>query len=196
MSKPYVFICFDTENPIDPESDDALLRLAQIYHSAGLPACFFFVGQKARVLRERGRKDVLNALRGHEIEYHGNYGFEFPEPALVYGNRDVWDEAVQKGFMYETPGLQDIAEITGQFPVATCQHSNNHSPATTYAMNQAGVKVWNGGLGAPLEGPGWILGMFVLGRHSRTVSSQGSWVSGFQFNPEHPDRKPPTMEPT
>jgi len=195
MSKPYVFICFDTENPIDPESDDALLRLAQIYHSAGLPACFFFVGQKARVLRERGRKDVLDALRGHEIEYHGNYGFEFPEPALVYGNRDAWDEAVQKGFMYETPGLQDIAEITGQFPVATCQHSNNHSPATTYAMNQAGVKVWNGGLGAPLEGPGWILGMFVLGRHSRTVSSQGSWVSGFQYNPEHPDRKPPTMEP-
>lgn len=99
MAKPYVFICFDTENPISPESDDALLRLAQIYHDAGLPACFFFVGQKTRVLRTRGRKDILDALRGHEIEYHGNFGFEFPEPALVYGNRDPWDEAVQKGFM-------------------------------------------------------------------------------------------------
>jgi hypothetical protein len=195
MSKPYIFICFDAEDPINPESDDALLRLAQIYHSAGLPACFFMAGEKARVLRERGRKDVLDALRGHEIEYHGNYWFEYPEPALVYGNRDPWDEAVQKAFMYETPGLRDIAEITGQFPVATCQHQNNHSPATTHAMCQAGVKVWNGGLGAPLEGLGWILGMFVVGRHSRGVSSQGSWNSGFQFDPDQPGLHPPAMNP-
>ena len=27
MSKPNVFICFDTEDPINPEADDALLRL-------------------------------------------------------------------------------------------------------------------------------------------------------------------------
>ena len=194
MSKPYVFICFDTEDPVNPEADDALLRLARIYHSAGIPASFFMVGEKARVLRERERKDVVDALRGHEIAYHGNYGFEFPEPALVYGNRDDWDTAVKKAFTYEIPGLQDVAEITGQFPVATCQHDNNHSPATTHALCQAGVKVWNGGLGAPLEGFGWILGMLVIGRHSRTVSNQGSWVSGFQFDPDTPRQAPPIMD--
>src|SRR5262245_51375731 len=96
MSPPYVFLCFDTEDPINPEADDALLQLARLYHDAGLPACFFMVGEKARVLRERGRKEVIEALRGHEIDYHGNYWFEYPEPALVYGNRDPWDVAVQK----------------------------------------------------------------------------------------------------
>ena len=31
MNKPNVFLCFDTEDPINPEADDALLRLAQGY---------------------------------------------------------------------------------------------------------------------------------------------------------------------
>jgi hypothetical protein len=194
MPKPYVFICFDTEDPINPEADDVLLRLAQTYDRAGVPACFFMVGEKARVLRARGRKDVLDALRKHEIDYHGNHWFEFPEPALVYGNRDPWDDAVRKGLEYEAPGIQDVAEITGQFPVATCQHQNNHSPATTHAMRLSGVQVWNGGLGAKLDGLGWILGMFTVGRHSRAVSSQGSW-GGFQFDPDRPNRRPARMDP-
>jgi hypothetical protein len=194
MAKPYVFIGFDTEDPINPAADDVLLRLAQVYSKAGIPACFFMVGEKARVLRSRGRKDVLSALRDHEIEYHGNHWFEYPEPALVYGNRDPWELAVEKGRSIETPGLQDVAEITGQFPVATCQHQNNHSPATTHAMQQSGVKVWNGGLGAKLDGIGWIMNLFVVGRHSRTISSQGSWGI-FQFDPDRPNRRPGTMNP-
>lgn len=194
MSKPYVFIAFDTEDPINPESDDALLRLAQTYDKAGVPACFFMVGEKARILRERGRKDVLDALRKHEIDYHGNHWFEYPEPALVYGNRDPWDIAVRKGLECEAPGIQDVAEITGQFPVATCQHQNNHSPATTHAMRLSGIQVWNGGLGAKMDGLGWILGMFTVGRHSHAVSGQGSWGS-FQFDPDRPGRQPRKMDP-
>lgn len=194
MAKPYVFIAFDTEDPINPEADDALLRLAQTYDKAGVPACFFMVGEKARVLRSRGRRDVLDALRNHEIDYHGNYWFEYPEPALVYGNRDPWDDAVRKGLEYEAPGIQDVAEITGRFPVATCQHQNNHSPATTHAMRLTGIQVWNGGLGARLDGLGWVLGMLTVGRHSRAVSSQGGW-GRFQLDPDRPNRKPRKMDP-
>jgi hypothetical protein len=195
MSKPNVFICFDTEDPINPEADDALLRLARLYEKAGIQACYFMVGEKARMLRERGRKDVLDALKKHEIDYHGNYAFEYPEPALVYGNRDPWDLALRKGRMYETPGIQDVTEICGQFPVATCQHQNNHSPATSVAMQQAGIRVWNGGLGAPLDEVGWVMGALVVGRHSRVVSGQGSWPQGFQYDPDRPRRRPSTMDP-
>lgn len=195
MNKPNVFICFDTEDPINPEADDALLRLARLYEKAGIQACYFMVGEKARMLRDRGRKDVLDALKKHEIDYHGNYAFEYPEPALVYGNRDPWDLALRKGRMYETPGIQDVAEICGQFPVATCQHQNNHSPATSVAMQQAGIRVWNGGLGAPLDTVGWVMGALVVGRHSRVVSSQGSWSKGFQYNPDRPRKRPSTMNP-
>ena len=57
MDKPYVFICFDTEDAVNPQADNALLRLAQTYDRAGLPACFFMVGEKARMLRARSRKE-------------------------------------------------------------------------------------------------------------------------------------------
>ncbi|MBM4087326.1 MAG: hypothetical protein FJ272_21250, partial [Planctomycetes bacterium] len=184
--KTPVFICFDTEDAVNPEADDAALRLARIYSKAGIPACFFMVGEKARVLRERGRKDVLDALREHEIDYHGNFWFEFPEPACVYGERLPWDEAVAMAHAIETPGLNDVADICGQFPVATCQHQHNHSPQTSWAMRQAGVRVWNGGLGAPSPGPAWVMDMFVVSRASRGVSTQGSWPCNFQSDPLDP----------
>jgi hypothetical protein len=192
MTKPYVFLSFDTEDPIHPESDDALLQLARLYHDAGLPACFFLVAEKARVLRERGRRDVLDALAGHEIDYHGNYWFEFPELAMVYGNRDSWEEAAAKARTYEVPGLCDVAEITGHFPVATTQHQNNHSPATTYALRQAGVKVWNHGLGGELPGIGWVMDMLTVPRRGCNMSSQGSWGQ-YQYDPDEPARLPTTM---
>jgi hypothetical protein len=192
MPKPYVFLCFDTEDPINPESDDALLQLARLYEDAGLQACFFLVAEKARILRERGRKDVVDALQNHEIDYHGNYWFEYPELALVYGNEDRWSDAVGKARTYETPGLCEIAEITGRFPVATVQHQNNHSPATTHALQQAGVRVWNGGLGGELDGIGWVMNLLTLGRKMRSVSSQGSWGE-FQIDPDEPQRLPEPM---
>ncbi|NCQ28387.1 hypothetical protein GW813_06005 [bacterium] len=68
-----MFVGFDAEDPVNPEADDALLRLCRIYEKAGIAAGFFLAGEKARVLRARGRKDVLDALKQHEICYHGNY---------------------------------------------------------------------------------------------------------------------------
>ncbi|MBT3270377.1 hypothetical protein HN371_24755 [Candidatus Poribacteria bacterium] len=194
MGKPYVFIAFDTEDSVNPAADDALLNLARVFDEASLPASFFMVGEKARVLRDRGRRDVIESLRPHEIAYHGNHWLEFPEPALVYGNRDPWETAVGKAVEYEAPGVRDVAEITGRFPVAFCQHDANHSPATTHALRQSGIRVWNGGLGGPLEGIGWIMDMLVVGRNSRAVSLQGSW-SGVDIDPDEPDRAPETMIP-
>lgn len=54
----------DVEDVCYPDSDDAL---------------------KARTLRRRGRRDVIAALRPHEICYHGNYFGDFPEPANPKG---------------------------------------------------------------------------------------------------------------
>lgn len=193
--KPNVFVCFDTEDAINPRADDAALRLAQIFGRVGIRAGFFMVGEKARVLRERGRKDVLDALREHEMDYHGNYWFEFPEPALIYGERLAWDEAVEKAFTIETPGLNDVAEICGQFPVATCQHQNNHSLPTTWAMRRSGVRVWNGGLGAPLPEPAWVMDLLVVSRAGHAVSNQTTGGDGYQTDPLKSGAPVPPCDP-
>lgn len=188
-----VFIGFDVEDPIHPESDDAVMRLARDLADVGAPGCFFMVGEKARVLRERGRRDVIEALAEHEIDYHGNYWFEYPELAMVYGERLSWDDGVRKALDIELPGVHQVAEIMGQFPTAWVQHQGNTSPQTAYALRQAGVRCWNGGFGGASE-PLWVMDIFAVPRAGHAISIQGRW-GGFQFDPLDPDRTPPACNP-
>jgi hypothetical protein len=115
-----VIFAFDVEDPLDPADDDATLQLCRIFTEEEVPVSLFIAGEKARMFRQRGRYDVIEALRPHEICYHGNYWAEFPEAALEYGQRLPWDEAVRLALSIEAPGLHDVSEITGQFPVAWC----------------------------------------------------------------------------
>ena len=52
------------------EDHDSLLRLAKLLTAKKIRGSFCMVGEKARVLRERGRTDVLKALEPHEIGFH------------------------------------------------------------------------------------------------------------------------------
>jgi hypothetical protein len=66
----YWLLWFDTEDYIDPASDDAALRLAKELDAMGVRATFKIVGEKARVWEERGRRDVISAVALHDIGYH------------------------------------------------------------------------------------------------------------------------------
>ncbi|NUQ00497.1 MAG: hypothetical protein HUU35_11650, partial [Armatimonadetes bacterium] len=171
-----VFLSFDTEDPIHPESDDALLRLCRTLSEAGVPGNFFMVGEKARLLRERGRRDVLAALAEHEVDYHGNWWFEFPDNAMEYGDELSWDEAIDYGTRIELSGLHDVAEITGQWPTAWVQHQNNVAAIMPELFRRLGVRVWNGGFGSgPLAG--WLMDQLVITRHGHVMDLQGSWAT-------------------
>ena len=51
----YVTLWFDTEDYILPQDDDATKRLAEMLTRLGVRATFKVVGEKARVLEQRGR---------------------------------------------------------------------------------------------------------------------------------------------
>ena len=55
----YVVLWFDTEDYIEPSADDAALRIASDLRALGVRATFKVVGEKARVLESRGRRDVI-----------------------------------------------------------------------------------------------------------------------------------------
>src|SRR6185369_12547596 len=78
----YVVLWFDTEDYIEPAADDAALRIATDLEKLGVRATFKVVGEKARVLESRGRRDVIRALAQHDIGYHSNYHSIQPTPAL------------------------------------------------------------------------------------------------------------------
>lgn len=164
-----VVFAFDVEDVIHPESDEAALRLCRIFSEEEVPVSLFIAGEKARALRRRGRRDVIEAMRPHEICYHGNYWGDFPEPALSYGTRLSFDEAVRFALQVELPGLHDVAEITGQYPVAWCCHQAQQCLPLQYAYKLAGVRCWAGGP------RGWIMNWLSWGRSNCALSNQGSW---------------------
>src|SRR5262245_44216975 len=78
----YVVLWFDTEDYIEPAADDAALNIARDLTEQGVRATFKIVGEKARVMEQRGRWDVMRALASHEIGYHSNFHSIPPAPAV------------------------------------------------------------------------------------------------------------------
>lgn len=185
-----VVFAYDVEDVYNPTSDDALLEICRIHTEEEVPASMFVAAEKARCIRERGRRDVLDALARRdliEISYHGNYWGDFPEPALKYGAEMPFDEAVEFALHVEAKGLHDVAEITGQFPVAWCCHQAQQSLPQQYAMKLAGVRCWAGGP------RGWIMNWLSWPRSNCTVSNQGD--CSMEYNPLEPDEEKPVAHP-
>src|SRR5437660_443970 len=76
-----VILWFDTEDYLLPADDDAAKRLAEMLTARNIHATFKVVGEKARVLEQRHRTDVIEALRLHTIAYHSNFHSVHPAPA-------------------------------------------------------------------------------------------------------------------
>ena len=72
----YIVLWFDTEDYILPQSDDAAKRIAVFLTQQGVPATFKVVGEKARVLQQRQRQDVISAIAQHEI----GLSLQYPQP--------------------------------------------------------------------------------------------------------------------
>ena len=76
-----VILWFDTEDYLLPADDDACKRLADMLTARKIRATFKLVGEKARVMEQRGRRDAIDALKQHDIGYHSNFHSVHPTPA-------------------------------------------------------------------------------------------------------------------
>jgi hypothetical protein len=167
-----VILWFDTEDYILPESDDAALNLATWLSEQGVHATFKVVGEKARVLEKRGRKDVLAALQKHEIGYHSNWHSIPPTPAQ-YLNECGWEDGIAEFTRREKPGFEDVARILGQRPTCYGQPGSSWAPQTHAALYQWGVPIYlDAGSHINLNGrPFWyggVLNFYKLTHQLRT----------------------------
>ncbi len=133
----YVSFWFDTEDFILPASDDAAKRLGEIFTSQGVRATFKIVGEKARVLRDRGRDDVILALSKNDIGYHAEYHSIHPTPA-EYEQQLGWDDGVKAFMRREGRGVEDLKKIFGVVPSCYGQAGGSWAPQSYAAMRN-----WN-----------------------------------------------------
>jgi hypothetical protein len=137
----YITLWFDTEDYVLPQSDDAALRLAEMLTRLGVTANFKLVGEKARVLEKRGRRDVIAALKRHEIGYHSNLHSGQPTPA-VYLQHMGWEDGADEFHRREVDGVRDIERIFGVTPICYGQPGSSWAAQTYPALRKMGIRMY------------------------------------------------------
>lgn len=137
----YVTLWFDTEDYILPQDDDATKRLAEMLTRLDVRATFKIVGEKARVLESRGRRDVIAALERHDIGYHSNTHSQQPTIA-VYLQNAGWEDGRAEFYRREVQGVRDIQRIFGVTPVAYGQPGSAWAPQTYPALRDLGIGMY------------------------------------------------------
>jgi hypothetical protein len=167
--KVYVVLWFDTEDYVLPASDDAALKVADYLTKMGIRATFKIVGHKARTLEKRKRKDVIEALKKHEIGYHSNWHSTQPSPAMYCSNLD-WDEGVEEFDRREGPGWKDVERILGSKPSCYGQPGSSWSPQSYGALRKWGMIYLDAGSHVDLDRkPCYYAGVFNLYRLEHTL---------------------------
>jgi hypothetical protein len=137
----YVTLWFDTEDYILPQDDDAAKRLAEMLTGLGVRATFKVVGEKARVLEARGRRDVIAALKRHDIGYHSDTHSQQPTIA-VYLQHAGWEDGRAEFSRRESQGARDVARIFGMTPSAYGQPGSAWAPQAYPALRDMGIDMY------------------------------------------------------
>src|SRR5262245_56780733 len=140
-ARVYVILWFDTEDYILPASDDATLRVARFLTRELIRAVFKIVGERARSFERRGRTDIIEALKKHEIGYHSHWHSVHPTPAQYLSDLG-WDDGVAEFDRREKPGRDDVQRIFGQAPTCYGQPGSSWGPQVYGAMKQWGMGVY------------------------------------------------------
>jgi hypothetical protein len=161
----YVVLWFDTEDYIEPASDDAALRIAKDLTAEGVHATFKVVGEKARVLESRGRRDVIDALSKHAIGYHSNWHSVHPTPS-EYLIRLGYVEGAEEFERREAAGVADVKRIFGTQPVCYGQPGSSWGPQSNLALRKLGIPVYldEGDQVGVDEQPFWYGGLLYVFR--------------------------------
>ncbi len=137
----YYLLWFDTEDYVEPTSDDAALRIAQDLEKMGVRATFKIVGEKARVLEKRGRTDVIRALSQHDIGYHAE-NHSIPPPPAMYMKHLGMIEGAQEFERREGQGVRDIERIFGVTPSCYGQPGSSWGPQSTIGLRRLGIPAY------------------------------------------------------
>ncbi|HUR46724.1 MAG TPA: hypothetical protein VMZ27_12675 [Candidatus Saccharimonadales bacterium] len=134
-----VILWFDTEDYLLPASDDAAKRVADMLRERGIRATFKIVGEKARTLERRGRKDVIAALKKHCVAFHSNFHSVHPTPSEYLKDAGFLD-GVAEFVRREGPGAADVRRILGVKTLACYgQPGSSWAAQAVAGLDQIGV---------------------------------------------------------
>lgn len=134
----YVTLFMDVEDLVAPEADDIAKTCSDILAEEGVQATMCIVGEKARLLKERGRSDVIQALKQHDIGFHSATHSVHPTITEYLADKD-WDTGVSEAIRREKPGVQALLDTFNLMPSCFAGPGNSWGPQICGAMEHLGI---------------------------------------------------------
>jgi peptidoglycan/xylan/chitin deacetylase (PgdA/CDA1 family) len=151
-NKMFLVVNFDVEDYITPASegiDDIPKWLAEIMSEEGITGTFFVIGEKARSLEKRGRRDVIEAMARHDIGSHTNFGSIHPTVTEQLERAD-WQNGVSRMLEQESAGIRELERIFGVPVRILGRHGGSYGPQLVCALGEMKA----GYVGSPVSLPG------------------------------------------
>lgn len=121
-------LCFDVEDLVAPESDDAALWFADILAEYDLPGSFMVVGERFRQWEARGRRDVIEALKRHHVAFHSTWHSVHPTTTEICLDKD-FRAGMDAVWVWDGQGWADAERILGRPLVGWSLTGSSWSPA-------------------------------------------------------------------
>ncbi len=134
----YVYVCFDIEDLVHPESDDVPRDIGEMLADDGIVASMCVVAEKARLWERRGRRDVIAAVGQHDVSLHTNLHSVHPTPSEYLADKD-WHDGVAEAVRREEPGVRDLARLFGVYPSTWGTPGSSWGPQIAAATQQLGI---------------------------------------------------------
>jgi len=156
--KMLLVINFDVEDYTTPASegiDDIPKWLAETMAEEGVTGTFYVIGEKARSLEARGRRDVIAAMARHDIGSHTNLGSIHPTVAEVL-EKAGWEDGVASMLEREAAGFRDLERIFGVPVVTMGRHGGSYGPQLVAALARLGKGFSGSPAGLPGKTAAWF----------------------------------------
>jgi hypothetical protein len=140
MSSIDIILCHDTEDvytPAEAGMDFVPKQLAEIYSEEGLTANFMVIAQRAEVLKQRGRQDVIDAMRRHCIGVHTRWDGQPYDAVVVLGK--TWDEGLEEVRKLENEACRIVSSVFDTQPVCLSAHALNEAPQMMVVARELGL---------------------------------------------------------
>lgn len=139
-----IVFSFDTEDYVNDNAADGILRAAKLLRSEGIKGDFNVVGRLTEKLREWGRDDIIEELKHHEINNH-SLGHSFHPTVNEYTDVEDFSAAFDEFLRQERESERLIENVFGKqnFFAAVAAGTNN-SYVAHYGYSFLGSRIYPG----------------------------------------------------